>query len=49
MSCVIHGGHKESDTTERLSLLLHFSLPSELPGKPKEESQCNEYGFRSSP
>ena len=28
---------------------LHFSLPSELPGKPKEESQYNAYGFRSSP
>ena len=49
MDCVIHGGHKESDTTEQLSLLLHFSLPSELLGKPKKESQYNEYGFRSSP
>ena len=24
MDCIVHGGHKESDTTERLSLSLFF-------------------------
>ena len=28
MDCIVHGGHKESDTTERLSLSLHCCLSS---------------------
>ena len=26
MDCIVHGGHKESDKTERLSLFFHFIL-----------------------
>ena len=26
MDCIVHGGHKESDMTEQLSLAIKFSL-----------------------
>ena len=30
MDCIVHGGHKESDTTERLSLSIQMALAWEL-------------------
>ena len=39
MACIVHGGHKESDTTERLSVSLRS------PGCIEQSSLCYMTGF----